>query len=134
MSSWVLQQALPAPQARFASLVSQLARQPDQLSYLWAELNDWLEGLSANEFTVAVAGGPDLPPSPYLANYLAAMIELAAHRKGVRPPAWTLDVTPLDQPVFASSLQGLRLHLLISSPPPFRRRNIFIDTSVGGRV
>jgi hypothetical protein len=28
----------------------------------------------------------------------------------------------------------LRAHLLTSSPPPFRRRNIFIDTTLGGRV
>lgn len=134
MSSWVLRRALPAPQAVFRSLVSQLARQEDRRAYLWAELNDWLEGLTADEFTVATADGPDLPLSSYLANYLAAMVELAAHRKGVGPPEWTQAIDPLDQPVFASALQGLRLHLLISSPPPFRRRNIFIDTSVGGRV
>lgn len=134
MSSWVLQRALPAPQAVFRSLVGQLARQEDRRAYLWAELNDWLEGLTADEFTVATADGPDLALSAYPANYLAAMVELAAHRKGLRPPKWTHDIDPLDQPVFASALQGLRLHLLISSPPPFRRRNIFIDTSVGGRV
>jgi len=31
-------------------------------------------------------------------------------------------------------LLGLRLHLLTHSPAPFRRRNIFIDASVGARV
>ena len=134
MSSWVLQRALPAPQAVFTSLVGQLGRQADQGSYLWAELNDWLEGLTADEFTIAVAVDPELPLNSYVANYLAAMVELTAHRKGVGPPEWTQVIAPLDQPVFASGIQGLRLHLLISSPPPFRRRNIFIDTSVGGRV
>jgi hypothetical protein len=29
---------------------------------------------------------------------------------------------------------GLRLHLLLSAPPAFRRRNIFLDASVGDRV
>jgi hypothetical protein len=36
--------------------------------------------------------------------------------------------------VFCSSLQSLRMHLLTHSPPPFRRRNIFIDSSLGQRV
>jgi len=31
-------------------------------------------------------------------------------------------------------LQSLRLHLLTHSPPPFRRRNIFIDSSPDKQV
>jgi hypothetical protein len=41
---------------------------------------------------------------------------------------------PLAEPVFASSLQSLRLHLLVLSPAPFRRRNIFIDSTLGARI
>jgi hypothetical protein len=41
---------------------------------------------------------------------------------------------PLAEPVFGSDLMSLRLYLLTHSPAPFRRRNIFIDASVGFRV
>jgi hypothetical protein len=40
----------------------------------------------------------------------------------------------LPQPVFGSELKALRLHLLTNSPPAFRRRNIFIDATLGDRV
>jgi hypothetical protein len=60
------------------------------------------------------------------------MVELAAHQKGVVPPAWVREVPPLDEPHFATPLEGLRL--LRASPVPFKRRNIFIDSSVGDRV
>jgi hypothetical protein len=36
--------------------------------------------------------------------------------------------------VFGSTLVSLRLYLLTHSPPPFRRRNIFIDATVGSSV
>jgi hypothetical protein len=72
--------------------------------------------------------------SPYVQNYVAAMVELAAHQKGVASPGWVREVPPLDEPHFATALGGLRLHLLQVSPVPFKRRNIFIDSSLGGRV
>ena len=43
-------------------------------------------------------------------------------------------IAPLASPVFGSKLESLRLYLLTHSPPPFRRRNIFIDASIGARV
>jgi hypothetical protein len=77
------------------------------------------------------------PPSglaPYHANYVAAMVEYACARRGVAPPAWTGAIPPLVEPVFGSALTSLRLYLLTHSPAPFRRRNIFIDATVGDRV
>jgi hypothetical protein len=62
------------------------------------------------------------------------MIELACQRAGIRAPAWTESVRPLPQPVFGAPLESLRLHLLTHAPPPFRRRNIFVDASIGDRV
>jgi hypothetical protein len=44
------------------------------------------------------------------------------------------EVPPLEEPHFATTLEGLRLHLLQVSPVPFKRRNIFIDSSLGDRV
>src|SRR5438067_86322 len=116
--------------ARFARLTREVSA-ADRISYPLAELNDLL----------TVAEGPEiesLPPptihDPYRLNYVTAMVELAAHRAAVVPPAWTASIKPLDTPVFIDSSLKLRAHLLTASPPPFRRRNIFIDSSLGDRV
>lgn len=135
MSGWILQRALPDVGTEFFRLVDQVKRYSESPSYALAELHDWLEGLSPHEFRRAVA---EAPPSTrlnaYLENYVAAMIEVAAHRKHCLAPAWTMDIKPLEEPVFGVSLIGVRLLLLVNSPPPFRRRNVFIDATIGDRV
>jgi hypothetical protein len=55
-----------------------------------------------------------------LAVYLAAKLNLD-------PPEWTQPAKHLSQPWFASTGKALRNYLLISSPAPFRARNLFID-------
>ena len=90
--------------------------------------------LSVCEFERAVRYAPQVRLPPFEANYLAVTVEHAAAIKGVIPPRWTVTVEALDAPWFASSLLSLRLYLLTHSPPPFRRRNLFIDSSVGQRV
>ena len=65
---------------------------------------------------------------------LAATVEHAAMQKHVAPPEWTREIEPLEEPVFGSALRSLREHLLFHAPIAFRRRNIFIDASVGARV
>jgi hypothetical protein len=92
-----------------------------------------LTGLGAAGLRVAVAEPPP-PLEPYLANYLAAMVETAAHRADIVPPIWTANVAALTEPVFGTALPGLRLHLLLNTPPAFRRRNILVDSTVGDRV
>jgi hypothetical protein len=62
------------------------------------------------------------------------MVELAAHRAETLAPLWVTRVQPVDAPVFIDLSLSLRLHLLTASPVPFRRRNIFIDSSLGDRV
>jgi hypothetical protein len=62
------------------------------------------------------------------------MVEQASAVAGASPPDWTRRVKPLERPWFASPLKNLRLHLLAHSPPPFRRRNLFVDSSIGDRV
>jgi hypothetical protein len=81
-----------------------------------------------------VAGAPAAPLEPYVANYVAAMVETAAHRAAVAAPVWTAEIAPLATPVFGSPLPALRMHLLVRAPPAFRRRNIFIDATIGDRV
>jgi uncharacterized protein (DUF1778 family) len=134
MSRWVLGRLLPPAAEQFRELTAALARNDASARYTLAELNDLLTNLGGKAFVAAVAEAPARAASAYLANYVAAMVETAAHTKGVQPPDWTATVPPLSRPAFASDLLGLRLHLLLSSPPAFRRRNIFIDASIGDRV
>lgn len=133
MSEWILSRILPSSRAVFEDRVAALAT-ADQPSYPFAELLDWLASLPATEFEEAVAEPPAARLDRYWQAYLASTIEQAAAAKGARSPDWAREVPPLNEPVFGSSLESLRLHLLANSPPTFARRNIFIDASVGDRV
>lgn len=134
MSRWVLERALPSGLRRFQQLVDALSDDGAHRRYVLAELNDFLSALTPAEFQRAVADSSAMALEAYLANYVAAMVETAAAMKGVAPPAWTASIPVLTEPRFGSSLESLRLHLLVNSPPAFRRRNIFIDSSIGDRV
>ena len=133
MSDWILNAALPPAQALFQNLLAELTS-ADAPGYVFADLLELIDSLSAEEFEAAVAEPPAVKLSPYWANYLAATLEHAAGLKHAAVPAWTKDVAPLSEPVFGSSLKSLKLHLLVDAPPPFIARNIFIDASVGDRV
>ncbi len=134
VSKWILQQALPSAEQGFQQLCTELAKNPQARSYVFAELNDLLTGLTSQDFGPALQNLPTSKLPDFEMAYIAAMVEQAASIRQVTPPAWTARVKAIDQPWFASSLIGLRLHLLLSSPPPFRRRNIFVDSSIGDRV
>jgi uncharacterized protein (DUF1778 family) len=133
VSTFVLTRVLRPAAEHFAMVVGALTRDHDP-RYALAELHDVLARLQPREFADAVGAG--IPPglSPYLANYVAAMVEHAATRKGVRPPGWVGEIAPLDQPVFGAALTSLRPHLLKAAPVAFKRRNIFVDAAVGDRV
>jgi uncharacterized protein (DUF1778 family) len=132
MSAYVLARVLPAPARRFQELTEACADSRDA-RFALAELNSWLASVGAGELQEAVSSPPPRL-TPYLANYVAAMVEYACARNGVPPPSWLRETAPLAEPVFGSALMSLRLYLLAHSPAPFRRRNIFIDASVGSRV
>jgi len=133
MSTYVLSRALPDSRMRFARLLEEL-QVGDEPGFALAELNDLLSSLSAAELRIAVEHADLAGLSPYLQNYVAAMVELAAHRRGVPPPAWVHEVEPLETPRFATPSKSLRLHLLRAAPVPFKRRNLFVDSSLGDRV
>jgi Mobilization protein NikA len=133
VSDWVLSKLIPDPQQRFEQLLRQLHRR-EAASFVLASLNDFLTRLSAGELIEAVSDQPRMTLSDYLSNYVAAMIEYACCKKAVVPPGWLNEIPPLPEPAFATALKSVRLHLLRHSPPPFRRRNIFIDASIGDRV
>lgn len=133
VSAYVLARALPDEPARFGALLRDLEDE-EQSRFALAELNDFLESCAPAAFADAVADANVARLHPRIANYVVAMIEVAAQRKRVPPPAWTLEVTPLEAPWFVTSLKGLRAHLLAAAPVPFKRRNLFIDSTVGDRV
>lgn len=133
MSAYVLSRALPAPAMRLQTCVEGCAG-PASPSFGLAELNTLLTNWTAAELRDAITARPATALTPFLSNYIAAMIEQACERRSVRVPGWVRAVAPLPDPAFGSTLKSLRLHLLTHSPPPFRRRNIFIDATVGDRV
>jgi hypothetical protein len=133
MSEYVLDMALPNRSAQWRDWLRQLARS-DGTKIVLAGLSSWLAGLGACELPGAIDAPPPRELSEFHANYVAAMAEWTCAAHGVAPPAWTREVAPLARPAFASELASLRLHLLARSPAPFRRRNIFVDTAVGGQV
>jgi uncharacterized protein (DUF1778 family) len=132
MSAYVLATVLPPAERRFQELAT-ACRDSDRARFALAEMNSWLADLGADELAEAVAS-PLPEMALYWANYIAATVEYACARRGIAPPAWTVAIAPLTEPVFGSTLFTLRLYLLGHSPPPFRRRNIFIDSTVGAAV
>jgi uncharacterized protein (DUF1778 family) len=133
VSTYVLARATPPARIRFAELLALLGDDADH-RFALAELNDFLAALAPSELREAVGHADLAALSPFLRNYVAAMVEQASYIKGVPAPAWTRQIPPLDTPWFATPLKNLRLHLLRSAPVPFKRRNIFVDASVGSRV
>lgn len=133
MSAYVLSRALPTPAMGLQACLEECAG-PAPPGYGLAELSTLLSRWTSAELRDAIAVPPTTVLTPFLSNYVAAMIELACERRSVRVPAWVRAIAPLQDPAFGSTLKSLRLHLLTHSPPPFRRRNIFIDSSVGDRV
>jgi hypothetical protein len=132
MSSFVLSRVLCVTASQFQDLTA--ASAGPESRFALAELNTWLTSLSAGELRDAIASPPARALTPLIANTIAAMVELACARAGIESPAWAGAVEPLSEPVFGSTLQSIRLHLLKSSPAPFRRRNMFVDASLGDRV
>jgi hypothetical protein len=133
VSAYVLSRLLPPDEERFAEILRALRVDGDE-RFALAELNDFLASRVPTQLAAAVARATLGGLSPFLQNYVAAMVEQAAGQKGVAPPAWARDVQPLAEPYFASALKSLRFHLLQVSPAPFKRRNLFIDAAVGSRV
>ena len=133
VSEWVLKTLLPKGSLEFQQIISKLAK-GECVSHALATLNDFLTSLTRVEFKNAVKEDPCHKLSNLWANQVAAMVEQRAHQLGLISPDWLAGVEPLNIPYFATELQSLRPYLLCISPPPFRKRNIFIDSAVGDRV
>lgn len=133
VSGYLLARVLPDEAGRFAALTAGL-RTAETPAFVFAELHDLLSRCAAVDFRTLVEAPPLAGLDAWRANYVAAMVETAAQRVGSAPPDWVGAIAPLASPWFATSLRSLRPYLLRVSPPAFKRRNLFIDTTLGGRV
>ena len=131
VSAYVLSRVLPAADLRFEEIVRALD-DPTERRHALAALNDLLVELTPLE--IQGLPGDALASLPeWVRCHVAAMVDRAAVKAGTKAPPWVAEVEPLPAPRFATPLRGLRLHLLRASPVAFRRRNIFVDSSVGDR-
>jgi hypothetical protein len=133
VSTYALSRLLPPIRTRAVEILASLRRGPDH-RFALADLHDFLTGVTPAQFRDVA---DDLAPdglSAFLSNYVAAMVEQAASQKSESTPQWTRHVVPLDQPYFAVPFVRLRPHLLRVSPVPFKRRNLFVDATLGDRV
>ncbi len=137
MSTYVLARLLPEAADRFATMVASLddtEEDRDRRRFVLAAVHDFLQACPPIVFTEAVGGADLRRLPPWIQNYVAAMVEVAAQAKAVPPPARVRSIPPLETPHFATQLKSLRPHLLRASPVPFKRRNLFVDATVGDRV
>lgn len=133
VSTWVLKKLLNANQEFFFGLVKKLSSEKDP-RYLLSELNNFINNLSPKESELVFKTKPEGKLSAYLSNYLAAMIEHAAIKKNFSIPKWTQEIKALKVAHFETTLETLRLYLLINSPVSFRKRGIFLDSTIGDQV
>src|SRR5579872_7470639 len=76
MSAYVLSRLLPARTREFQDAIAAV-NGPAATAYALAELNALLSQLTGSELRGAVASAPETQLSPFLANYIAAMVETA---------------------------------------------------------
>lgn len=132
VSTWVLAKLFKNSQLLFLDKIELLLKEPQKRKYALADLGDFLRNLTSEELESILQTNWSADLDPILSNYVAAMLELCAHKHHI--PAGLSHIEPLEIPYFGTELKSLRLYLLQVSPPPFRARNIFIDTTLEGRI
>ena len=131
VSSYVLARVLPSAELDLVKLYGQLGEVGVDHRATLSEFEETLDRLSGLELADRVPRPEEGTLSPILLNCVAAMVEVAAHRRGVDPPGWAAETPPLAQPHFGWALRSLRPHQLRVSPVVFKRRNIFFDPARG---
>ena len=136
MSEWILSHLFLKSRVKFLSILKtlKLAGETSERPYVLHELNAFLQGLNGPQLSETVAEEHEISLPEFLDNYVAAMVEKACLNKNCQAPIWLARRTGLKTPYFGSDLASLRLFLLCNSPAPFRKRNIFIDATIGDLV
>jgi len=96
------------------------------------ELKDFLHEFQASGSPVMLRNPPPtlagrVARGEMLDAYLQALAVYLAAQLNADPPEWTRPALQLPEPWFASPGMAIRNYLLLSSPAPFRARNLFID-------
>lgn len=136
MTEWILKKIFPGPKVKFLLLLNALKlveNKPDR-RFVLNDLNAFLSGLDAHLLTEVVMDDPGLSFGALMENYVAAMVEEACVRQGCHPPQWSSECRGVKEPYFATAMSSLRLYLLCNAPVAFRKRNIFVDSTVGDLV
>jgi uncharacterized protein (DUF1778 family) len=131
VSTYVLSRVLPSEERVISALYHVLAEKGRDDRATLAELAGVLAGMLPTEVHERVPEPDRATLGPVLLNSIAALVETAAHRKEVDPPAWVAAVPPLPRPHFGWTLRSLRPHQLRVTPIPFKRRNLYFDPSTG---
>lgn len=131
ISGFILSKCLSPIEKEFLEITQKL-HNVKKASFILAELHDFLQRLNSSSLKEAVKTSPD--SEGYYRHYVAAMVETACDQKNILPPQWVSESKGLETPVFGTDLNSLRFYLLTHSPIPFRKRNIFIDSTLGSRV
>ncbi len=80
---------------------------------------------------VWIESGPGISANAYW----AAMVETLCREAGLPVPAWTESPRCfLKRPWFAGALESLKAVLIVESPVPFRRRNLFVSANALSRA
>lgn len=96
-----------------------------------AALREFYRELAEEPSRALIADSPSPTGYPAHDAYLAAVAETVCRMFNWNLPDWTEERWRfLDDPFFANAPAGMKLYLIQSSPPPFRRRNIFVDQDV----
>jgi hypothetical protein len=115
-----------------AKTLAEVARHVLEGADAGMEIKDFLHEIQAGgsrdmlrEAPTALAGRVD--KGEMLDAFLQALAEYLATKMNCDPPEWTRPAKQLAEPWFASPGAAIRNYLLLSSPAPFRSRNLFID-------
>lgn len=100
-------------------------------------LDDWRRTPPADRLRLAARpiGAASDAVSGRWAAYLAATVEQLCALDGLEAPAWVCrDAYRLAEPWFLVPGTALRAWLLVTTPVPFKRRNIFVGETALSRV
>lgn len=135
ISEFVLKRALNGilEYEAISKLCKSLDDQPEE-KFVFAELHDLLASYPKDTLEYLAENSWPLPDNLWAKNYIAAMFEEILVKNEVDIPDWLQEIPVLSEPWFATELKSLKNYLLLSSPIAFRKRNLFIDSTVGARV
>lgn len=104
VSNWVLSKLFKSPKVRFIEKINELVAVASWVSerkFVLADLANFLQGLSSSELQEVFQAQWSIQLDPLLSNYVAAMLELCAHRAQIDAAHWLSQIEPLEKPWLA---------------------------------